>query len=214
MITSERIVLKGYYWNHDAIRKDVVRLEAILTKVDFYNANGFLHANQWFQFHSKSLLFHHHGEDEFFFPEIKNRFPDVKDKIELMDQQHQELDRWMFEVGQSLQRLAVDDSNAEEKTVLKNALKNYIAVAVNHLNAEEPIVEEAISRVPVPEVLALEQKFMKEMPMEIKTHTMPWLLDAMDEKDRKYFMGMVPFIAKLLYRFKLKPNYNSLTGNI
>lgn len=214
MKTSDRTLLKGYYWNHDAIRKDVVRIQTIIEKINFYNAAGFCSASQWFDFHCKSLLFHHHGEDDFFFPELLRRFPDLKDQMQLMDQQHKELDKWMFAATEAFKVLADSAENAEDKENLRNALSKYCAIAIQHLNEEEPIVEEAISRVPVDEVLTMEKKYMKELPIEVKEHTMPWMLDAMDEKDRKFFMRMIPWIGRVVYRLKLKGKYNRLVGGI
>ncbi|MFN3940281.1 MAG: hypothetical protein ACK4IY_06820, partial [Chitinophagales bacterium] len=97
---------------------------------------------------------------------------------------------------------------------LRSALQQYINLVLLHLEAEEPVVEEAVSKIPVDEVLAIEKKYMQAVPVEEKEHTMPWMLDAMDKKDQKIFMGMIPLVGRLVYRLKLKRQYNRLTGGI
>lgn len=67
MKTSDRKLLKGYYWNHDAIRKDMDKLKTIVNKIDSYSTDDFNKLHNWFIYHEQCILAHHHGEDGFFF---------------------------------------------------------------------------------------------------------------------------------------------------
>ena len=64
------------------------------------------------------------------------------------------------------------------------------------------------------ETLALEEEFRKSMSRKAMQLTMPWIVNAMDNKDKKYFFKMVPFFVKWIYNGKVKRKYDKMVGAV
>src|SRR5687767_10959818 len=144
MKTSDREILKGYYWNHDAIRKDIERFERIGSRLDNYSADNFKDIKHWFDFHCMALTAHHEGEDHFFFPKMKARTDVFEKEMQEFDHEHKELDRYMEKINEELTGLSAG-MNGETKKKLKQSLSEYIRLMNDHLGKEEKIVEKVVN---------------------------------------------------------------------
>ena len=211
MKTSDREILKGYYWNHDAIRKDVDRLDKISQVLPNLSKGGFERIKNWFDFHKFALMEHHTAEDTFFFPIVAERTSEFELELSQFDSEHKALDRQMEVLEQLLDKLSEDDSNDGDRQELKEAIAHYNRLVVDHLSKEEKVVDNAMStHFTKEEVLKAEMEFRNSVPKNKMARLMPWMVDAMDEKDRKFFLSMLPFVPRLLYRFSLRKKYERL----
>lgn len=209
MKTSEREVLKGYYWNHDAIRKDAERLKNVSAQVDHFTAADFQQIIKWFRFHEFAIITHHRAEDEFFFPVIAERTGTFDRELSKFDEEHKELDRLMIEVEKLLRRLG--DNEDTERDALKTAITDYVNLVTGHLDSEEQVVEQAVdANFSKEEVLEAEAQFRQNMPREKMIKLMPWLVDAMDDSDRKFFFSQLPFMPRLMYKLSLRGKFNRM----
>ena len=212
MKTSERTVLKGYYWNHDAIRKDVSRLQNVAERVESLNRDDYSKISRWYDHHKFALTEHHHAEDNFFFPMISERTKDFENELKQFDQEHHQLDEQMEKMESLLNKLANDDGVDQDKMELINAIREYNQLVINHLDKEEKIVEQTTTTHFTPvEILEKEAEFRTSMPQDKMARLMPWMVDAMDDKDRKFFFSMLPFVPRLLYKWRLKKQYEKMT---
>lgn len=208
MKTSDRVILKGYYWNHDAIRKDMARLQHVIDHFNTYKAADFKRIADWFNYHAECILSHHHGEDGYFFPIMRERKPAFSEKIDSMEHEHIALDASLEKMKALFARLAAgEEASADE---FKSMAADYMNLVVSHLDKEEPIVEGAVNGIPVTEVLQVEQAYIKKVPRSEMSKVMPWMVDAMDDKDRKFFFGHVPKIVKWIYNLSAKRKFNRL----
>lgn len=211
MRTSDRDVLKGYYWNHDAIRKDVGRLDKIAELLPNLSKGGFVRIKHWFDFHKFALIEHHTAEDTFFFPKVAERTSDFEQELSQFDHEHKALDRQMEVIEGMLHKLSRDDSHEESRQALKEAIVEYNRLVMDHLEKEEKVVDHATStHFTKEEILKAEEEFRSRVPKSKMAKLMPWMVDAMDEKDRRFFFSMLPFVPRLLYKFSLRRKYERM----
>lgn len=209
MKTSDRKLLKGYFWNHDAIRKDMDRIKKVIEHFSEYKAADFSKIEQWFHYHEQCILFHHHGEDDFFFPVMRERKPQFKIELDSMEHEHVLLDEQLDAMKKILAELSGGATGLEAQ--FKSLAQAYINLIITHLDKEEVIVETIVQDIPENEILKTEDDYRKTMTKKQMSVTMPWMIDAMDEKDKSYFFGMVPFFVKWIYNLSAKPKFTKLT---
>jgi hemerythrin-like domain-containing protein len=210
MKTSERKILKGYYWNHDAIRKDMERLKHVIEHFSNYSTSDFTQIANWFHYHEQCILYHHHGEDDYFFPIMKERVPQFRIELETMEHQHVQLDDNLEKLREIFLGLRKGTPGLQE--AFMKAANDYTHGVINHLDQEENIVETLVASLPEEEVLKTETEYRKRIPRSEMATILPWIVDAMDDKDRDYFFGMTPFFVKWIYRWSAKPKFEKLTA--
>lgn len=210
MKTSDRKLLKGYYWNHDAIRKDMERLKKVTEHFSNYKAADFAKVEKWFHYHEQCILFHHHGEDDFFFPILRERKPQFKIEIDAMEHEHVLLDEKLEALKKILAELRSGATGLQSQ--FEALVQSYIQLIITHLDKEEVIVETVVQGIPENEIIQTEEAYRKTMTRQQMSVTMPWMIDAMDEKDKEYFFGMVPFFVKWIYNLSAKTKFNKLTN--
>lgn len=214
MKISKQNIFKAYYWNHAAIRKDLVRLEMIAIKLDLYNANGFKNAHQWFKHHSKAVLYYYRREKNLLVKELQKNVSDFKKLMKLIEKHQGVSTRWMQVIDDSFALLAMDKEDVLEREKLKQALQQYADATLLFLKHQELLLEEIIAKVNDAEAINLEKKLLRSMPLENKVHSLPWILDAMSENEKNQVINTLRFKTKLLYNFKLKSKYNKLVSNL
>src|SRR5882672_861616 len=101
----ERQILMGYYLNHRALRKDCDRLKVVMSKYSGYSNEQWRKISDWFDYHLKLVHYHHHGEDDFFFPWIKQRSPKFERHLQQMDDEHKVLDKFMDKMQSMMHKL-------------------------------------------------------------------------------------------------------------
>ncbi len=206
MKTSERTLLKGYYWNHDAIRKDMEKLQTVRDNIGNYSAEDFSAIHDWFLYHEQCILSHHHGEDDFFFPIMREKQPAFKEQLDTMEHEHVAMDVLLNTLREICTALKNGNPDAVKQFIV--SANEYINLVTRHLNKEEEIVENVIKDIPEAEVRKTEEDYRKRMPQSELSKLMPWLVDAMDEKDKKFFFGVVPFFVKWIYQYSAKPKFD------
>ncbi|MBC8173262.1 MAG: hemerythrin domain-containing protein [Chitinophagales bacterium] len=213
MKTSERTVLKGYYFTHDAIRKDMQRLRTVESKFSSYGAEDFKKIYTWFKYHGKAIFIHHHGEDEFFFPMINECAPEFKQQIETLEEEHRALDKQMAVMNILFERLGNGEKINEEE--FRAEAEKYANLIIRHLDAEEKVVDYVQKKyIPDAEMLQIEGKYVKMMPKENLQLMLPWMVDVMEPSDKKLFFSKIPFFVKWIYELKVKKDFIKMVGVI
>lgn len=213
MKTVDRTLLKGYYWTHDAIRKDMDRLRNVASKFNSYSAADFKDIYKWFIYHGKAILLHHHGEDDFFFPMLNQRSDEFKEQIAKMEGEHQALDRQMEVMNGLFEKLISGESISE--STFKQEAEKYVQLIITHLDEEEKVVDYAQKKyIPDAEMLAFEEQYIKQMPKEDMQMLMPWMVDVMEPSDKKLFFSRLPFFVRWLYALKIKKDFNKMVNVI
>lgn len=204
MKTSDRETLKGYYWNHDAIRADLNRLRRLSQRATDYTEEQWAAVRRWFDYHKACLHEHHTGEDNFFFPRMRAMDESFANDLDVMDSDHNELNRLLAELDQIIPA----NGNIDK---LASTITEYTDKVISHLDREEKLVEACVTKnLSKQETLALEEEYRKKLPRKTMQLMMPWMVDVMDEKDKKYFFKMVPFFVKWIYNGKVKKQYNQM----
>jgi hypothetical protein len=208
----ERILLLGYYANHRALRKDVERLRKVVSKFDTYSKEDWRKIDSWFSMHSRLVLYHHHSEDEFFFPWIRKRSNRFNMELKMMDDDHKSLDFHMEKLKALLQSLSIGLVAKEE---LAQTILDYDRLMHAHLLSEEKLVERVISEeFKTEEVYAAEEEYRKKMTPEQMKLALPWMVEVMNDRERNYFFSTTPFFVKWIYRLSAKPKYDKLVSCI
>jgi len=209
----ERPLLIGYYLTHRALRKDSERLKAVVNKFHQYSQGEWVKIADWFDYHLKLVHFHHHGEDEFFFPWIKERSAKFPRELQQMDDEHKSLMKFMDKMQSMMQKLKLGNSQMDDDE-FKNIATAYSHLLVNHLDDEEKFVGIAIKEFTRDEVLAAEEQYRKMMTREQENLSLAWLADVMTPDELKDFFSMTPFFVKWIYKWKAKPAFDKMVSVI
>lgn len=102
-----------------------------------------------------------------------------------MEHEHIALDEGLAKLNGLFKELK--SGNKTELNNFISASKNYIELVIGHLDKEEVIVNEVISKLPEADVLKAELEYRNQIPRSEMALLMPWMVDAMDEKDKNIF---------------------------
>ncbi|MFI5135989.1 MAG: hemerythrin domain-containing protein [Chitinophagales bacterium] len=208
----ERQLLMGYYLNHRALRKDCERLKTVSGKFDQYSKDQWAKIAAWYDYHLKLVHYHHHGEDEFFFPWIKQRSPKFAAQLQRMDEEHKALSKFMDKMKDMMSRVKSGESGLKDD--FQNIATAYCNLLANHLNEEEKFVEEAIKEFKREEVFAAEDQYTKMMTREQMNLALPWMVDVMTPQEMKEFFAVTPFFVKWIYIWRAKPAFDKMVSVI
>lgn len=193
--------LAGYYVNHRGFWRDVQRMRAVIKHLDDYRSEDLDALKQWYELHRDLIIEHHVAEDDFFFPRVAEEIGDSHVFDKMVDEHHL-LDEVVEKLDKAFQE--------KDKAKLAKQLQAHADLVEEHLAHEEKLF------CPITEGLdhgwcnRAESEFLKHMPMKTKIKSLPWALEDMDEITRKHFWSKLPFPAKLMYKFKLKKDYEKL----
>lgn len=195
--------LTGYYVNHRGIWRDLFRIRAVIAHLDDYSDQDLQALRKWYELHRDIVVEHHLAEDEFFFPQIAQHIGADSHLFERMVEEHHEMDRVIEKLDAAFAK--------SDRTHLEGYFKQYADLVEHHLKHEEkqfvPIAERQLNH---QWSSRAESFFLHRMPMKKKIQALAWALEDMDDIVRRHFWPKLPFPAKLLYKFKLKKDYERL----
>ena len=208
----ERKPLMGYYVTHRALRKDTDRIKTISSKFDQYSVVDWKKIAAWFDYHGKMVYYHHHGEDVYFFPWIKQRSSRFSAQLQKMDDEHKALDRFMEKMKNLFSGLRSGQSISREEFNMTTIA--YTMLLINHLDEEEVFVEDALKEFKTEEIFTAEAQYLKQMPQEQKSGSLPWMVDVMQPEEREAFFSITPFFVKWIYSLSAKPKFEKMVSAI
>lgn len=205
---SENAVKKfsGYYVNHRGFRRDLKRIEHILANVDKYTEDDLPALRQWFEIHEHIIHEHHHAEDEFFFERVCQHLNSKEDLFKESRDEHVV----MVEI---LERLHGAFAAGDLERIV-SVLKEYYDCVQEHLENEEELFLSATENVSEDWAAETEKQFLKTISPSDKISMLGWALEDMDVFTKKYFWSKLPFPVRMLYRLRLKPQYEKIVTSI
>ena len=187
---------------HDALRRDLARADAVLTKPNPARSNQRRAIGAHLSWMMRFLHAHHASEDAGLYPLVEDRAgasADVRGVLERMRRSHDAVATAIDRVESAAAALAADGSDdAAQQTLV--ALEALGTVLLPHLQEEEVEAMPIVSRViTAAEWQAIEKKYnldpksMSELGFE--GH---WLIDGSSEADRATVVGLVPPVPRFL----------------
>jgi hemerythrin-like domain-containing protein len=211
-VDTNGFVLDGYIYMHRAIRNDIANLSAASRRINQLNPQDAAKLHKWFTFFWEMVEVHHTGEDDEVFPTIMQRVPDTKNQMEVLTENHDELDELVEEIGVTLQNLGQDTASREESRRHLVYLTSRFEKEMNeHLDREEQVVIPALARhFSAAEQIAIE-KNLKQPPLKRMALLVPWVFSALSEEEQAKGIKMLPLPMRWLYRLSWKKKYAKFT---
>lgn len=185
---------------HKAIRKGL----AALARATPTEAHG-----RWFAFMDRSVRFHHHMEEVGLYPLIVSKDPTFAPELAALEAEHDLLDPLLDRIAAGFTRLpgAAGQVSAD--------LRALEALMRDHLDREEAaVVPRMLRSVTVAELKELEHSEGAKTSFADMAVILPWVLDAAGEREKAMIREVLPWPAKVLYRFSWKPRYDRLVGEV
>lgn len=206
----------GLMLNHNAIRADLPRLEQCVrgTSVLDRDAAGLL--TQWFGFIARALHHHHEAEDEDIYTLLAERDPTFKAAVAPLIDEHEKLTALVTSVETTLAALRDASSDAERATH-SSALVEHVSalnkVLIAHLDREEmEILDRMAAHLTQKDMRRIENKMRRRAPLKDVALVLPWIYDTASEEDRAVFMKMIPWMFKVLMRYRWQPSYAKISA--
>ncbi|WTW99708.1 hemerythrin domain-containing protein [Streptomycetaceae bacterium NBC_01309] len=173
---------------HRAMRRDARRLVAAAPSVAAEPGRQAATAAWWDRLRG-AIDWHHHSEDEQFWPELRRRTGVSVDDV--LGDDHAGLDRAMAAVSAAL---ATPGGLAD----LPLAAARFDTLVHGHLRREEAAVFPVLARVGVRDYLAVERRLLAAAPRRVLIFVQPWMLEGADPRAVANVMATVPPPIRLL----------------
>jgi hemerythrin-like domain-containing protein len=201
---------------HTALRNDLKTLDSTLKRRGKLNKPELERANRWFEFYWTQLAAHHHGEDTYFYPAISKYDANFLPEIELLTQQHHELDHLTEELRATYSRAAQLQDGAELASLAARYAGLIAAMHTCldlHLAHEEDVLYASISKnIPEKEQADIDQTYIKKVPMKELSLLAPWLMANMTHQQALEMRGKVPWFIRFLNDKFWNPKYKALVA--
>jgi iron-sulfur cluster repair protein YtfE (RIC family) len=184
---------------HDAFRRDLNRLEALVPRLASMAAAPPEIHEGWNEFRNE-LVRHHDAEDDDLWPVLRGRLNAAADlhEIDLMVDEHRQLQPAID---------AVDDALAHGAD-LSAPVDRLGTLLEQHLDHEEstifPLLERHMSRREWRMFLLTERR---RTPLRQRPRFLTWVLDEANERDTAAVMAELPPPGRVVYRRLLQPRY-------
>jgi hypothetical protein len=199
---SQEPDLLTYRLLHRVMREDSGRLAKAVAEVDELNRGERAVAlGRWFGGYIGELHDHHTIEDDIFFPALVRRVPAAAALVERIDADHLRLSDLLERTTVALERLAnahVAFRIAHAEAVM--VTEGLHALLDSHLGFEdEDILPIFSSHFDANEYEALEQRASKYMKLRQLRFTVPWVVEGVDELERRELFDRAPFMMKVVW---------------
>ncbi|WP_436771602.1 hemerythrin domain-containing protein [Yinghuangia sp. YIM S09857] len=172
---------------HRAMRRDARRLVAAAPSVATRPGHQPATAAWWERVRA-AIDWHHHTEDEQFWPELRRRTGVSVDDV--LGDDHAGLDRVMAAVS-----AALATPGAAE---LPLAAARFDTLVHGHLRREEAAVFPVLAGVGVRDYLAVERRMLARTPRRMLMFVQPWMFEAADPRAVANVMATAPPPVRLL----------------
>ncbi|MGW0661584.1 hemerythrin domain-containing protein [Streptodolium elevatio] len=173
---------------HRAMRRDARRLVAAAPSVAAGPGRQAATAAWWERLRG-AVDWHHHSEDEQFWPELRRRTGVSVDDV--LDDDHAGLDRAMAAVSAAL---ATPGTLGD----LPLAAARFDTLVHEHLRREEAAVFPVLARVAVRDYLAVERRLLATAPRAVLMFVQPWMFEGADRRAVANVTATVPPPVRLL----------------
>lgn len=189
--------LHGFALMHRAIRRDARRLVGVAPAVAA-DPRRLAGVGAWWERLRAVIDWHHHSEDEQFWPEIRRR---TGVRVEdVLDDDHVELDRVMGAVSAAL-------ASPAAAAALPGVAAEFDALVHGHLRREEAAVFPVLARVGVRDYLAVERRLVASAPGSLRAYLQPWMFDGADPHAVANVQRTIPAPVRVLGGTVLRRRY-------
>jgi hypothetical protein len=199
---------------HRVMRDDAARLAKAIAGVDELDRGPRAAAlGRWFAGYVGELHDHHTVEDEVFFPALVLRLPHSSALIDRVDADHLQLDDLLSRTSIALERLA--NPHISFRVALGEAVmvaEGLHALLDAHLGFEDDEILPLFARhFDATQFEALEQRAGKYMKLRQLRFTVPWVVEGVDELERRELFDRAPFMMKVVW-YASRGQYRRLTA--
>jgi len=201
--------LDGFRSIHQAMRRDVARLERIAPRVaDRGRARRLA---RWYDHFLVSIEHHHQREDMVVWPLLVDRDPGFAAKTATLQHDHEVLDLALRTVSGALSEL-VDGFVTDTRRLVAAAshLRHHLDA---HLDREEAAAFPRIARsFTAEEYEELEDELRKGMSLSALAFEAPWVMDALPSEEAAAMIGSAPTALRVLYYVAFRPRYRRIAA--
>ncbi|MGJ6968401.1 hemerythrin domain-containing protein [Streptosporangium sp. G11] len=150
--------------------------------------------------YAEGLHHHHTAEDELVWPLLLSRVRPRAGMVERMEDQHQRIDATLARIAEVLPewRLTASKGTGEKLAI---TMEEHRAALVEHLDDEERYVLALIAEhMSVPEWEAVGARAVEQIAKEKLMLSMGAILEEATPAERRFFLGKLPAIARLLWK--------------
>ncbi|WP_344915040.1 hemerythrin domain-containing protein [Streptosporangium oxazolinicum] len=150
--------------------------------------------------YAEGLHHHHAAEDELVWPLLLSRVRLETDMVVRMEDQHQRIDETLTRIAGILPewRLTAAKGTGEKLAI---AMEEHRAALIEHLDDEERHVLALIAEhMSVPEWEAVGARAVEQIAKEKLLLSMGAILEEATPEERRFFLGKLPAVARLLWR--------------
>lgn len=211
-MTEPNFGLNNYLRTHNAIRRELERLEAKATRLHNPSSTELIKLQQWFEFYWDMLEQHHRNEDKMFFPLLAKIDPAFASRGPVLAFDHREIETIAEEVmagfDRTINRQNINNSYRHLLGLLR-LLREKLAA---HLAREEAAFIPAILRnFTLPQQQELEENILKNTPGEYLAVVVPWTLQYVDDHEKQSALAELSARFRYLYNVSWQKRFERLT---
>lgn len=206
--------MKGYLRMHNAIRRDLERLESKAVKLTNPGMTQVLKLEKWFNFYWEMVEHHHKGEDRGAFPMLAKIDPVFASHVPVLTFDHNEIDRIVDEIKANFafirlkEPLQVTSGSYRQLVIRLVLLRQSLS---NHLKREEAAFIPAVARnFTLQQQRAIEQGIYKRIPARQLAVMVPWTLQYLDAEERGSALAELSSRFRYLYNVSWQKRYERL----
>jgi hemerythrin-like domain-containing protein len=207
--------LKSYLRIHNAIRRDLERLENKAARLTNPGSADLTKLQQWFDFYWDMVESHHKGEDRGAFPMLAKIDAEFASRVPVLTFDHHEIDSIVDEIQAEFNRLRELPPGEETRTryrLLVGLIKLLQQKLGEHLVREEAAFIPAIARnFSLEQQAAIEEKMYKSMPDAYLAMMVPWTLQYLDAEEKHSALAEFSARFRYLYNVSWQKRFDRLT---
>jgi hemerythrin-like domain-containing protein len=206
--------LKSYLRMHNAIRRDLERLENKAARLTNPGSAELSKLKQWFDFYWDMVEHHHKCEDRGAFPMLAKIDPDFASRLPVLTFDHHEIDGLVEEITAAFTQIRNKqpvEETADAYRQLVGLLKLFRKKLADHLEREEAAFIPAVARnFTLQQQSAIEQRMYKSMSNQYLAVMLPWTLQYLDVEERRSALSELSGRFRYLYNVSWQKRYDRL----
>lgn len=206
--------MKSYLRMHNAIRRDLERLENKAARLTNPGSAELSKLQQWFDFYWDMVEHHHKGEDRGAFPMLAKINLEFASRVPVLTFDHHEIDRIVEKIQAGFVQVGIKQpvqATAEAYWQLVALIKLLRQKFADHLEREEAAYIPAVARnFTLQQQRAIEEGIYQKMSNEYLAVMMPWTLQYVDAEERRSALSELSARFRYLYNVSWHKRYERL----
>lgn len=196
---------------HRAMNREVDAIVRMLEALAPLDRTRPRRLREWLRFVERTFAHHHVVEDRWFFPLLQGRDPSFAAALARLEHEHATLDPLLQQTLAGLNALAtVPDSEWSAAhaalVVVARELRKELEAHLAH--EEEEVIARSVAHLRRVDLETFNRKAFRAIPVQDVRTTVPWLLDACNEDERRRAVDRMPLGMRLVYRLFWGPSFS------